>query len=346
MSNKNTEFLRAITGPKIEYNGSPVTRYSTWSIGGGLKVDENPFFNKLNLSIDDQHIIDLIDIHGGDSSDWSEYPAVQSVDMDGNSITNLAEPVLPSDAATKNYVDENSGGPTDRIESASGDAFVESTDDLMGAGVTASIMAAESDGYSAKVATYKDPGSNDRVAFVEVGPEGEIGGGAGFVASYETAPDAYTIGAFGAPLYVEEPVESYHAATKAYVDSITGIASTISDGFVSLSRDFAYDYNIRSAAGTSFRFTRIGDTVTLSGYVDITADSGGMNARIDFTGLTGAYLPQSDTSWQTEITATGGGSKRLSIVAYSSGKLRFTVVDAEEATYYTNFVIIYTGAAL
>lgn len=47
---------------------------------------------------------------GGDASDWAMYPAVQNVGMDGKRITNMAEPVLPSDAATKKYVDENSGG--------------------------------------------------------------------------------------------------------------------------------------------------------------------------------------------------------------------------------------------
>lgn len=94
MSNKNTEFLRAITGPKIEYNGSPTTRYSTWEIGGGIKVDENPFFGKLNLSIDDQHIIDLIDTHGGGgggggAAEWVSMPFVV---VDSQNLTPVGTP--------------------------------------------------------------------------------------------------------------------------------------------------------------------------------------------------------------------------------------------------------------
>src|SRR5690554_420389 len=108
-------------------------------------------------------------------------------------------------------------GSPDRIESASGDAFVESTDDFEGYGAPASIMRAKSNVASAQVVTEVHP--NISVASVSAGGEDNIGGDVGFAALYEPSTGVRELRAHGAPLEIEEPVESNHAATKGYVDA-------------------------------------------------------------------------------------------------------------------------------
>lgn len=482
MTTKNTEFLRAITGPKIEYNGSPVTRYSTWSIGGGLKVDENPFFNKLNLSVDDQHIIDLIDIHGGNSSDWAMYPAVQNVDMDGNSITNLAEPVLPSDAATKEYVD---GVVPDRIKGGAGtsyeeteigvgpdatgyfstllrgvnrgDVFLEQrarenssgtghigwkntrsgygrgyvewsssyallygghstgtygrvyVDGINGGNVYFDIPGASAGGgyevskglrlgshisHTPNIRSLPS-GVNSILHGIKLGvdahdalsnyewseypatqdvdlDDNKITGLADPVDAQDAATKIYVDtaisssgGGGGVPWYtvpaqtnvnlnnyritgVATPTLNTHAANKAYVDSAAGIASTISQGEVSLTQDTGNNSNVSDISFISGRYVRIGRTVILTGTIELKTTAVGQTTAA-FTGLPAAAQPANNYAYNTIIPdhSSIDEQRRLNIWVYPSGDIRFVVSTAAAGkTYRTSFVMMYFGKAI
>lgn len=182
---------------------------------GTATIDDVKAFARTNLpapsAASDAATKGYVDARPG-AEEWSEHAATQDVDLDGHKLTGLGEPTDAADAATKAYVDAQAG-PPDRIESPSGAAFAEATDDFMGMGFPGSSMVAESNGVSALVATF--PGH----AAVWAGPEEGYIGGAGFDATYNPASDAYKLRSYGAPLEIEEPAESNHAATKGYVDS-------------------------------------------------------------------------------------------------------------------------------
>lgn len=152
---------------------------------------------------------------GGDASDWAMYPAVQNVGMDGKRITNMAEPVLPSDAVTKNYVDN-----INQFQSPDGSRV---------AG-----MVEENGEWSPALAYLDPPGSDfdtaDRVAVIGVGDDSgkpfvqlaaadHLLGEQSFIAITQnevifngklTTAGAYT------------PVDPEDLATKKYVDENSG----------------------------------------------------------------------------------------------------------------------------
>lgn len=150
-----------------------------------------------------------------------------------------------------------------------------------------------------------------------------------------------------APTLIETPTKPAHAATKAYVDSITGLNSTIAEGELPLTRDTGNDVNVSAAAAGPLRFTRIGRTVTLSGLIQLTADSAGA-ATAAFTGIAGAALPATNNTWRGIITDQSSGAvKNLNIMVYSGASgFRYTVVGAEAgASYRLSFVMVYRSAA-
>lgn len=193
--------------------------------------------NNLTSSKDNQGIL------GNDAVQW-EVPGSMFV----SGALSTIDPVLPENVATKAYVDSQSGGggggTPDRIESTSGDAFVETTDDYRGWGNPGSVMRAESSGASARMEATSEPNFQSR-AEISVSPDDGIpSSGAGFQVVYRTPPsERYVLSAYGAPLTVVEPVENYHAATKGYVDSQLGggdsslLTSDDANTFITASND-------------------------------------------------------------------------------------------------------------
>lgn len=149
----------------------------------------------------------------------------------------------------------------------------------------------------------------------------------------------------GAPTLIETPTKPMHAATKGYVDGIAGLAASIAEGELSMTRDSENENNITTASAGSLRFTRIGRTVTLSGTINITADSAG-DATAAFTGITGAAIPETNDTWKSTILDTSSNqTKPLNIMIYPSGDFHFTVVGAEAgASYHISFVMTYRSA--
>lgn len=335
--NDNLEYIRALTGPTLVKDEEEQPRLPTLILGDGLKLTTNLALRTHRL-----------DVEGG-ADEWSEHPATQDVDLDGFKITGLGEPTDASDAATKAYVDAQSGGggPTDRIESPSGEAFVESTDDYRGWGDPASIMRAGTSDHQSQVVAETTP-STCRVTMA-AGPDGHILDGAGFFADYHLASSArYALVAYGAPLQIEPPVYSWHAATKGYVDSITGLNSTIAEGELTLTWDSenAYGENVTLAEAGPLRYTRIGRTVTLSGNFMLIAESDGAATAV-FTGIAGAALPDTSLVWRggTAYSPLSLALKPTQIyMSHVVPQIEFTVLGAAAELYRTNFVISYKSA--
>lgn len=143
-----------------------------------------------------------------------------------------------------------------------------------------------------------------------------------------------------------EPVANTDAATKGYVDSIAGIAASISEGEITLTRDTGNDTNVSAASAGPLRFTRIGRTVTLSGTVNVTADSAGATTAA-FSGISGAALPATNNTWRSIILDTSSHiTKPLNVMVYPAGDFRFTVVGAEAGvSYRISFVMTYRSVA-
>lgn len=87
--NDNLEYIRALTGPTLVKDGEEQPRLPTLILGDGLKLTTN-----LALRT---HRLDVEGGGGGDASLWAEYPAVDTVDMDGHDIRDLPS-YEPSDS--------------------------------------------------------------------------------------------------------------------------------------------------------------------------------------------------------------------------------------------------------
>lgn len=158
-----------------------------------------------------------------------------------------------------------------------------------------------------------------------------------------TVDDIKTFSRTGLPV----PSAASDAATKGYVDSIAGLAASIAEGELPLTRDAGNDVNVSAAAAGPLRYTRIGRTVTLSGLIQLTADSAGA-ATAAFTGIAGAALPATNNTWRGIISdQASGATKNLNIMVYSGASgFRYTVVGAEAgASYRLSFVMAYRSAA-
>lgn len=79
--NDNLEYIRALTGPTLVKDKEEQPRLPTLILGDGLKLTTN-----LALRT---HRLDVEGGGGGDASLWAEYPAVDTVDMDGHDIQGL-----------------------------------------------------------------------------------------------------------------------------------------------------------------------------------------------------------------------------------------------------------------
>lgn len=232
-------------------------------------------------------------------------------------------------------LEQNGGGGTpDRIESPSGEAFVESTDDFMGAGVPGSAMIAESNGASGLVAAY--PGH----AGVRAGPEGSYTGGAGFDTSYDPTSDAYTLRAYGAPLQAEEPTESYHAATKGYVDARL-------PELESWYPVWAPVENVGSVADVECQYTRtyhasVGSLVTLEGTVMITPEAAGQCAvQVDLPVARVGSVPIAGMAMAMEVTPPG---HVVAVASVDSTALTLEFVAEGADPYLVGFRISYRAA--
>lgn len=176
----------------------------------------------------------------------------------------------------------------------------------------------------------------------------DSGGGGGDASDWATHPAVQNIDANSKRITsLAEPLQSGDAATKGYVDGIAGLAASIAEGELPLTRDTGNDVNVSAAAAGPLRFTRIGRTVTLSGLIQLTADSAGA-ATAAFTGIAGAALPATNNTWRSIITdQTSGATKNLNIMVYAGASgFRYTVVGAEAgASYRISFVMAYRSAA-
>lgn len=232
--------------------------------------------------------------------------------------TNLPAPSAASDAATKGYVDARPGAEEWSEHAATQDV------DLDGHKLTG--LGEPTDAADAANKDYVDSK----------------------VAAWSALPASTNIDANGKRIVsLGDPNNLGDAATKGYVDSIAGLAASIAEGELPLTRDTGNDVNVSAAAAGPLRFTRIGRTVTLSGLIQLTADSAGA-ATAAFTGIAGAALPATNNTWRGIITdQTSGATKNLNIMVYAGASgFRYTVVGAEAgASYRISFVMAYRSAA-
>lgn len=196
---------------------------------------------------------------GGDASDWAMYPAVQNVGMDGNRITNMAEPVLPNDAATKKYIDDiNSFGSTD------GSLIAGIIEDSGGTNERSVLM-------------YLDPpdlNAIDKISYVATGqelgnPVVDITAGSQSANEYAGIKITQTGVLFVGKLTTDgvySPVDPEDLATKKYVDENSGGGggSAYHEWVPVWDSTHSETQNVTNATGGPSFYTHLGHAITYS----------------------------------------------------------------------------------